>query len=272
MEWDHGPELRRGAEHPGGDIPIVARKILALGPLGALLLTALAVTSCGSAPRSELSAKPRCAPQAASTDDGSANTEQPLVHPNSADAPITIDFVRKDIHVVAHLLSIKSGWRFTIDQDVQKEVVTFSARSVWWADLLETICESSDLTFESDEAANEVKIHRNAGRFTRFDEVRVDAPTGRIEACMAFVDVNHAIVTIARLTQTPFRITTALSEEKQWKPGVFVYHRARASLYADNISVEDAFHILARQGDMTLRWGNLDPSTQGWLFEPMPLK
>lgn len=183
---------------------------------------------------------------------------------------VSIDFVRKDIHVVAHYLSIKSGWRITVDQDVQAEV-TFSVKYRTWHEILEAICESTNLTFDVDEAVKEVRIHENSGRFAEWKEVRIEAASRKLTACLAYVSVNRAIAAIARESQTPFLILTARDAARQWKEGVFVYHSARASLYTDDMTAEEALRQIAKQGDLRMTWGRVDKDAEGWLFEPMPL-
>lgn len=183
---------------------------------------------------------------------------------------VSIDFVRKDIHVVAHYLSIKSGWRITVDQDVQAEV-TFSARSRTWHEMLEVICESNNLTFDVDEAVKEVRIHENSGRFAEWKEVRIETASRKLTACLAYVSVNRAIAAIARESQTPFLIVTKRDGTRQWKNGVFVYQHARASLYTDDMTAEEALRQVAKQGDLSMTWGRVDKDAEGWLFESMPL-
>ena len=188
--------------------------------------------------------------------------------------PITIDFVRKDIHKVMHYIGLKSGWTIKVDDDVKLDI-TVIFRNSDWLDVLMSICESNKLTFDVDEEGKSITIHRDEGKYSKFREMKFGAD-GTATVCFSKVSVWDAIaaVCIARNVQC---LVGRYVEGKRYKPGRFSYNAKRASLYAEGITLDELLRELARQGDFKYEWRKYNRQKdgvdgEGVYLEPIPLK
>ncbi|MBP9890834.1 MAG: hypothetical protein KBG84_02925 [Planctomycetes bacterium] len=186
------------------------------------------------------------------------------------DKPITIDLVRKDIRVVLHLLAPKE-WTVNIDSDVNVSIGPVEFRSTKFTDVVKTICEACDLAFEIKEAEKTVSIHRKPVDPWRTLEVEFDNATQKVNCCFCGVTVVDAIIAICLKSGVQCLLSYVPVEGRKYKSGLAVYENTRASLYGEEMTVEEVLRHLAKQGDLTCEWRKVDfGDGEGWCFERIP--
>jgi hypothetical protein len=186
------------------------------------------------------------------------------------DKPITIELVRKDIGVVLRLLAPKD-WTVNIDSDVTASIGQVVFRSTKFADVVKTICEACDLAFEINDAEKTVRIHRKPVDPWRTLEVVFDNATQKLNCCFSGVTVVDAIMATCRKSGVQCLLTYTPLADRKYKSGIAVYENTKASLYAEEMTVEGVLRHLARQGDLSCEWRKVDfGDGEGWCFERIP--
>jgi len=94
---------------------------LTLSTLGALILCALAIAACGSTQHCAVNVPLASPARPAQSVERSESTGRPPTESQVADEPITIDFIRNDIHVGLHRIALRFGLNFTIEGDVEPD-------------------------------------------------------------------------------------------------------------------------------------------------------
>ncbi len=130
-------------------------------------------------------------------DAGEPKTEvTPVLNP---DDPITIDFVKKDIHVVMHYVGLRSGLNITVEGDITKEL-TVIYRVVKPKDAIKSICESNELLFI--ENGSFIYIKKRLDTQTRQANVTKGGGEGVFNASFETHELVGAIMEVARVTNT----------------------------------------------------------------------
>lgn len=184
--------------------------------------------------------------------------------------PITIDWVRKDIRVVLQMLA-PEGWTVAVDGDVTASIGPVVFRSTKFADVVKTICEACDLAVEINEAKKTVSIHRKPVHPWRTLEVEFDNATQKVNCCFCGVTVVDAIIAICLKAGVQCQLSYVPVEGKKYQLGIAVYENTRASLYCEEMTVEEVLRLLAKQGDLTCEWRKIDfGDGEAWCFERIP--
>lgn len=188
-----------------------------------------------------------------------------------AEKPITIDFVLKDIHVIMHYLQVKSGWTIQVDSAVNVRI-TCLATFTNWAEMLRTICKDHNLTFDVDEETKTIMVHPGEGRYARFLEVTFSEETTSVHACFSRVTVSDALIAVCRKCDVHGFLKPVSDGANGFKTGPFAYGERAASLYTEDMSLDEVFLELARQGDLKYEWREAGELGEGAYFEPIPVK
>ncbi|MBE7492842.1 MAG: hypothetical protein HS108_13960 [Planctomycetes bacterium] len=139
--------------------------------------------------------------------------EEALADPDPED-PITVDFVRKDIHTVMHYIGLRSGLQIQIQGTVDANL-TVMYRKVKPIEAIDQICKANELDFVRD--GKFIIIKRRVAAAGLANVVKGDAD-GRYNVAFEAQELVAAIMEVARVTNTQVFIP-ALPETSTATPG-----------------------------------------------------
>lgn len=213
--------------------------------------------------------------QAQDTPAGDESTEPrkevlPLPDPNKE---ITIDFVRKDIHVVMHYIGLRSGLNITVEGDISKEL-TVIFRNIKPLDAIKSICESNELVFIQN--GNFIYIKRRADQAARQANVTQGSGPGLYNVSFENQELISAILEAARVTNTPaFMPTITQDMIDKWRGTLADLEqilekiiKRKVGMYMRDAKAEDIFTRLAEMGDL-IKEGN---PVNGYVFKYKEIK
>jgi type II secretory pathway component GspD/PulD (secretin) len=188
------------------------------------------------------------------------------------DDPITIDFVKKDIHTVMHFIALRSGLKIIVDGQVNVQL-TVMYRSVKPNDAIESICKANQLDMVKD--GEFIIIKRRASQTAQANVVDSET-TGRFNVSFERQPLVEAIMEVAKVSGTAAFIP-AVAPSSGAQPGgdpnsganiVQTVQSREISMFMRDASADDIFRRLASLGDMELE----EDTSSGYSFKYKVLK
>lgn len=118
--------------------------------------------------------------------------------------PITVDFVKKDIHTVMHYIALRSGLQIIVEGTIDAEL-TVMYRKVLPKDAIRSICKANELEFVEDGTFIIIKKRQSTTGLANV--VKGDAE-GRFNVAFESQELVAAIMEVAKVTQTPVFVPT----------------------------------------------------------------
>ncbi|MDC1142820.1 hypothetical protein OAU50_06985 [Planctomycetota bacterium] len=189
------------------------------------------------------------------------------------DDPITIDFVKKDIHTVMHFIALRSGLKIIVDGSVSVQL-TVMYRNVKPFDAIESICKANQLELVKD--GEFIIIKRRQSQTTQANVV--DAETlGRFNVSFERQPLVEAIMEVAKVSNLNAYVPAVAEQSGPQQGGdegdggaqiVQTVQSREISMFMRDASADDVFRRLAQLGDMELD----DDTSNGYSFKYKVLK
>ena len=174
--------------------------------------------------------------------------------PLDPDAPITIDFVQKDIHTVMHYIGLRSGLNITVEGNIKMRL-TVIYRNVKPRNALRSICESNALQYIENGPFIYIKTPATK---TRLANVTEGSEPGRYNVNFNSHALVQAIMETASVTRTEVAVPAVIGGTSP-APGddgdaklVDTVRERKISLYMRDATPDQILTRLKDLGDM--RW------------------
>jgi len=118
--------------------------------------------------------------------------------------PITVDFVKKDIHTVMHYIGLRSGLQIIVEGTIAAEL-TVMYRKVLPEEAIRSICKANELEFVLDGKFIIIKKRQNTSGLAN---VVKGATPGRYNVAFESQELVAAIMEVAKITETQVFIPT----------------------------------------------------------------
>lgn len=129
--------------------------------------------------------------------------------------PITVDFVKKDIHTVMHYIALRSGLQIIVEGTITAEL-TVMYRKVLPKDAIRSICKANELEYVED--GNFIIIKKRRDTAAGLANVVKGDADGRYNVAFESQELVAAIMEVAKVTQTPVFVPTVPQGETE-SPG-----------------------------------------------------
>ncbi|MBX3473642.1 MAG: hypothetical protein KF754_04605 [Planctomycetes bacterium] len=124
--------------------------------------------------------------------------------------PITVDFVKKDIHTVMHYIALRSGLQIIVEGTITAEL-TVMYRKVLPKDAIRSICKANELEYVED--GNFIIIKRRQNATAGLANVVKGDAEGRFNVAFESQELVAAIMEVAKVTQTPVFVPTVPQQD-----------------------------------------------------------
>ncbi|HRJ78666.1 MAG TPA: hypothetical protein PLF37_09140 [Planctomycetota bacterium] len=192
---------------------------------------------------------------------------------------ITVDFVKKDIHVVMHYIGLRSGLNITVEGDIAKEL-TVIYRNVKPKDAIRSICESNELTYVENGMFVYVKKRVNTAatqaNVTKAKNTDPNDPVERFNVIFEAQDLVGALMEVARVTKTPVFIPAVNRDQWDEYKGspedlnkmIDMIQSRKISMYMQSAEPRDILERLAQLGDLLID----KDTSKGYVFKYREMK
>lgn len=206
-------------------------------------------------------------------EDDTKEERKEIVQPLDPNKEITIDFVRKDIHVVMHYIGLRSGLNITLEGDITKEL-TVIFRNIKPIDAIRSICDSNELLFIQN--GSFIYIKKRADQAARQANVTKGSTPDVYNVSFENQELVSALLEVARVTNTPaFMPTLTQDMVDKWRGTlaeleqlVETIKQRKVGMYMRDAKPEAIFTRLKEMGDLEMT-GNV---VQGYTFKYKEIK
>ncbi|MCC6150336.1 MAG: hypothetical protein IT461_08820 [Planctomycetes bacterium] len=188
-------------------------------------------------------------------DEEGTEARKEITTPLDPNKEITIDFVRKDIHVVMHYIGLRSGLNITVEGDITKEL-TVIFRDIKPIDAIKSICESNELVFIQN--GTFIYIKKRPDQAPRQANVTKGSTDQLYNVSFDNQELLSALLETARVTNTP-AFMPALTQDMvdKWRGTLTELEqilervtKRKVGMYMRDAKPEQIFTRLADMGDL----------------------
>lgn len=224
------------------------------------------LTRLGLMPLVLLLALGLCSPALMAQDE---NGGEPAFEPNPED-PITVDFVRKDIHTVMHYIALRSGLQIIVQGDIDVQL-TVMFRKVDPKEAIQSICKANKLDMVEDGLV--IIIKQRPQDILQANVVKgVVDPANRFNVNFEAHELQAAISEVARVTGAQIFMPSVPpsdggardpEEEGEGEARVLDIQQRKVSMHMREALPEQILNRLADLGDLKIESFTLEESVEG---------